>query len=68
MFDPATLAVVGEIAVGENPEGIDVLSDGRLAVANWFSNTLSVVDPATGATTEIDTPDGPRPFGDFVCP
>lgn len=68
VFDPVALAPAGTITVGESPEGVNVTADGRLVVANWFSNTLSVVEPGSGRATEIDTPDGPRAFGDFVCP
>lgn len=67
VFDPGRLTAAGTFTVGESPEGIDVTSDGRLVVANWFSNTLSVLEPGSSAVREIETPDGPRAFGDFVC-
>jgi YVTN family beta-propeller protein len=36
-------------------------------VANWGSNTLSVIDATTlKVTGEIKVPDGPRAFGDFL--
>ncbi|KKL12921.1 hypothetical protein LCGC14_2530910, partial [marine sediment metagenome] len=39
----------------------------RLLVANWFSNSVSVIDAETLAVTqEIETGDGPRAFGRFI--
>jgi YVTN family beta-propeller protein len=36
-------------------------------VANWGSNTLSLLDATTlKVTKEIPVPDGPRAFGDFL--
>ena len=58
----------GTIDVGEYPEGIDVTADGRTVVStNWFSNTVSLIDPATNKVIgEIETGDGPRAFGRFT--
>jgi YVTN family beta-propeller protein len=54
--------------VGEYPEGVDTTGDGQIAVANWFSNTLSVIDAASLETlAEVETCDGPRAFGAFVA-
>ncbi|WP_346907207.1 hypothetical protein [uncultured Roseibium sp.] len=54
--------------VGEYPEGIDGTPDGRLIVsANWFSNTVSLIDPDTVEVIgEIETGDGPRADGKFI--
>ena len=68
VFDLETLAPLGTIEVGDYPEGIEATRDGAtLYVANWFSNTMSRVDPVTMTVTgEIVTGDGPRAFGDFI--
>ncbi len=68
VFDLDGRAPIAEIAVGEYPEGIEASRDGaRLYVANWFSNTLSVIDAATlDVAREIPVGDGPRAFGDFI--
>jgi YVTN family beta-propeller protein len=70
VFDLETLAPVSTLDVGEYPEGADTTSDGRrIVVANWFSNTLSVIDAGTlEVTGEIPTGDGPRAFGKFIAP
>ncbi|WP_375462549.1 beta-propeller fold lactonase family protein [uncultured Methylobacterium sp.] len=67
-FDLATLQPVGRVEVGDHPEGIAASADGRaLYVANWGSNTLSVIDAAAlKVTRAIRTDDGPRAFGDFL--
>ncbi|MFH1341657.1 MAG: YncE family protein, partial [Pseudomonadota bacterium] len=56
--------------VGEYPEGIDASADGsRIVVANWFSNSVSVIDTMTlKVIAEIETGDGPRAFGRFLAP
>lgn len=58
----------GTIDVGEYPEGIDVTADGGIVVStNWFSNTVSLIDPTTNKVIgEIETGDGPRAFGRFT--
>ncbi|PWR04270.1 hypothetical protein DKT77_01890 [Meridianimarinicoccus roseus] len=68
VIDLATLDPNGLIEVGEYPEGIDATADGRyVAVANWFGNTLSVIDATSlGVVEEIATCDGPRAFGAFL--
>lgn len=68
VFDPASLAVLDEIPVGDYPEGISPLPDGdAVAVANWDSDTLVLVDAKSLAiTAEIDMPSGPRAFGQFT--
>ena len=68
VFDPETLAVIKTIATGDYPEGIAPLPDGSgVAVANWDSDTLQIIDAATlNVTAEIDLPAGPRAFGTFT--
>ena len=45
VFNLKTLTNVAAIEVGDHPEGIAASRDGRtLIVANWGSNTLSVID------------------------
>ena len=68
VFDPETLEVVETIATGDYPEGIAPLPDGSgVAVANWDSDSLQIIDAATlEVTAEIDLPAGPRAFGSFT--
>ena len=70
VFDQQTLAPLAAIAVGEYPEGIDSTQDKTLlVVANWFSNTVSLIDPVSlKVVGEIETGDGPRAFGRFILP
>lgn len=59
--DGALRTVAGSIRVGRYPEGVAVLPDGGQAVvANWFSDTVTLVDLRTRATTELPMPAGPR--------
>lgn len=62
------LAVTRTLDVGEYPEGVGVGGpDGPVVVANWFSNTVTLIDPSSLAVLgEIPTGDGPRAFGRFV--
>ncbi len=68
MFDLATLQPVKRITVGDYPEGIEATADGkRIVVANWESNTLSVIDAAElKVVGEVKVGDGPRAFGTFL--
>lgn len=69
LFDLDSLSPVSEIDTNEYPEGIDTTSDGRIVIANWFDNTIQVVDPATqSVVASYPTADGPRAFGRFVLP
>jgi YVTN family beta-propeller protein len=54
--------------VGDDPEGIAATSDARrIIVANWESNSLSIIDAAElKVTDEIKVGDGPRAFGAFL--
>ena len=50
LFDPGTRMPERSIAVGKQPHWIDASADGkRLYVSNEGSNTLSVIDPTSGA-------------------
>lgn len=68
VFDATTYAPVAVIDVGGYPEGIDTTADGlKVAVANWDTNTLSVIDARTlKVVGEVATGDGPRAFGLFL--
>lgn len=70
VFDPATLTLTGTIPVDDYPEGIAALSDGRgVALVNWDSDTLMVIDAETlKVTHRVEVPGGPRSFGAFVGP
>lgn len=63
-----TLKHAALIEVGEYPEGIDAtVSEDLVVVANWFDNTVSIVDPKALSVIEtIETCDGPRAFGRFL--
>jgi YVTN family beta-propeller protein len=66
-FDLATLKPIADIDVGDHPEGIAADEDGRLYVANWGDNTLSVLDARTLKVIKtIPTGNGPRSFGTFL--
>jgi YVTN family beta-propeller protein len=53
--------------VGEYPEGIEATPSGWIVLANWFDNSVNVIDAATlDMIHDIDTCDGPRAFGKFV--
>lgn len=67
-FDLDSLKVLRTIDVGDHPEGIGADAEGRfLYVANWGSDTLSVIDAETMAVVrEIPTGESPRAFGDFL--
>ena len=70
VFDAATYAVTATIPVGDYPEGLAATADGRrIVVANWFSDTVSLIDTATlTVVAEVDVPAGPRAFGIFTAP
>ncbi|WP_322186489.1 beta-propeller fold lactonase family protein [Fulvimarina sp. 2208YS6-2-32] len=69
VFDAGTYRALGEIAIGEYPEGIEASADGRFVyVANWFDGTLAKVDTDTLDITEtVDVGNGPRAFGNFIA-
>lgn len=68
VFDPNSLAVLDEIPVGDYPEGISAVPGGdAVAVANWESDTLAIVDAESlTVRTTIAMPSGPRAFGVFT--
>lgn len=68
VFDAATLAVLATVPIGDYPEGIAPLPDGSgVAVANWDSDSLVVLDATTlEVTHRIAMPPGPRAFGSFT--
>ncbi|MEZ5797678.1 MAG: YncE family protein [Paracoccaceae bacterium] len=67
VFDAGTLEVIGRIETDEYPEGIATAADGRVFVANWFSDSLQVVDPLSLTITDsLEMPSGPRAFGAFI--
>jgi YVTN family beta-propeller protein len=64
--DPATMAVVAKVAVGENPLASTV-AGGQLWVPNIDSGTVSVIDPATSTVTRTETV-GPSPIAVAATP
>ena len=50
-------------------QGIDTTAEGtRIVVANWFENTVTVVDAQSlQVVAVLDTCDGPRAFGRFIA-
>jgi YVTN family beta-propeller protein len=61
LFDPTTNKPVRSIAVGKQPHWLTLSGDGKTAyVTNEGSNTLSVVDIATGTTTAVEVGKAPR--------
>ncbi|WP_417683710.1 YncE family protein [Roseibium sp.] len=67
-YDLTNFSRIDVVDVGEYPEGIEAaLGGSAIAVANWFSNTLSLIDATSlEMLAEIETGDGPRAFGRFV--
>ncbi|UMA64740.1 PQQ-binding-like beta-propeller repeat protein [Roseivivax marinus] len=63
-----TLDTVATLNAGEYPEGVDDAENGAIiVVANWFDNSVSLIDAATlEVMEEIATGDGPRAFGEFI--
>ena len=69
VIDTATNAVTATITVGANPIGVTVNPDGsRVYVANNGSDTVSVIDTATGQVTGSPITVGVNPFGVAVSP
>jgi len=52
VFDRGSRQVVRQIDVGDHPVAITVLKDGRIAVANQGSNSVSIVNPQNGESVE----------------
>lgn len=60
VLDAATGSVQAVVPVGRYPEGV-VVEGARAYVANWFSDSVSVVDLETlRETARIAVPEGPR--------
>ena len=59
---------IERIVVGDYPEGIDIrVNARRVYVANWFSNSISVIDAdSLEMVDEFAAGDGSRAFGDFI--
>lgn len=56
-----SLALGGVATVGDYAEGVAVLSGGVFAVANWFSDSLTLVDPGgSEPVRHVPVPEGPR--------
>lgn len=71
VIDTKTQKYIASIEVGDKPEGIstDLQNDKIVYVANWFDDTLSVIDVlklATIATVKVGK--GARSFGKFIIP
>lgn len=50
VYDPATIALMGHIAVGAAPEGVSVTPDGKYVyVANFNDNTVSVINTSNNS-------------------
>ena len=53
--------VVGTIAVGNSPLGIQIISGGtKVYVSNLSDNSISIIDAATSGTTTLNLPGQPR--------
>ena len=62
-FDPLSGAVRARVKIGGDPRGIALTADSsRAYVANYFSNTVSVVNPRD-LTQVAEIPVDSRPFG-----
>lgn len=66
--NPATLAKLGEYAVGDQPETLAVAPDGKLWVANCGSATISVLNPNGSLATNIPLPRASQPYGLVFAP
>jgi YVTN family beta-propeller protein len=61
LFDPATNKVVRSIKIGQQPHWLALSGDGKTAYAtNEGSNTLSIIDVASGKTSTVDVGKMPR--------
>ncbi len=60
VLDAGTLTIAATVGVGRYPEGI-VIEGGRAYVANWFSDSVSVLDLATLKEVDrLSVAEGPR--------
>lgn len=61
LFDPATNKVLRTVAVGKQPHWLTLSGDGKSIYAtNEGSNTLSIIDVATGNTSTVEVGKQPR--------
>jgi YVTN family beta-propeller protein len=69
VFDAATLAKLGEVAVGIAPRSIARAPNGMIWVVAKQSGSLSVIDPSTRTVTRtITLARGSQPFGIVMSP
>jgi len=69
IFDAASYAKLGEIAVGTAPRSIAQAPNGMVWVAGKQSGSLSVIDPSTRTVTRtITLARGSQPFGIVMSP
>ena len=69
VFDAATLAKLGEVAVGIAPRSIARAPNGMIWVVAKQSGSLSVINPSTRAVTRtITLARGSQPFGIVMSP
>lgn len=68
--DPSTLAVRGEVHVGDDPNWVEVTSDGRFAVvSNTADNTVAIVDvPARRLVATVPVGRAPKRLAVGRCP
>jgi YVTN family beta-propeller protein len=68
VIDIATQKEITKVNVGSTPEGISIDDENqRLYIANWGSNTVSVIDTQTHRLINtIKTGDKSRAFGQFI--
>jgi YVTN family beta-propeller protein len=58
---PCSDIIVGTIAVGTSPLGIQIISGGtKVYVSNFVGNSVSIIDAATSGTTTLNLPGQPR--------
>lgn len=68
VFDQTSLQRVGEIETDEYPEGIAAFGGDKVLVANWFSDTVQVIDASRMEVVgTLAVPAGPRAFGAFIA-
>lgn len=65
---PATLAKLGEYAVGDQPETLALAPDGTLWVANSGAATISVLNTNGSPATNLPLPRASQPYGLVFAP
>jgi YVTN family beta-propeller protein len=66
MIDTADNTVAPPVDVGNNPKGVAVAPDGHVYVANFASDTVSVIDTADNAVAKVKV--GSHPYRVAVAP